>query len=56
MQQKEVEKQFLEQEHKMWKLHILQEIYIAEAEENVTKRILNKEVKWTRTAMPDRNH
>ena len=27
-----VEKQFLEQEHKMWKLHILQEIYIAEAE------------------------
>ena len=38
----EVEKQFLEQEHEMRKLQILKEISIAEAEENVMKRILNE--------------
>ena len=38
----EVEKQFLEQEHEMRKLQILKEISIAEAEENVMKRIVNE--------------
>ena len=35
-------KQFLEQEHEMRKLQILKEISIAEAEENVMKRIVNE--------------
>jgi len=38
----EVEKHFLEQQHEMRKLQILKEISVAEAEENVMKRILNE--------------
>ena len=50
----EVEKQFLEQEHEMRKLQILKEISIAEAEENVMKRILNEESEMNTNGLASR--
>ena len=50
----EVEKQFLEQEHEMRKLQILKGISIAEAEENVMKRILNEESEMNTNGLASR--